>query len=153
MTADLAQEVTVGSRQAPVPKSNRSARRRQPSQINPKEIVAPLNPVTLQDFHFPRQTPAKGICGAHSQATRICVNPLLWATSLTSCTQNPRPFCSRIWQHGLDGRSGVQPCGWPAGRTWGSAAGSRPWMISSNTGSTHACLPRPTSGQVNSSGW
>jgi len=55
----------------------------------------------------------------------------------------------------LGGQRGLKPCSWPAGTPMVSTAGSRNWISSlGNTGSTYlyACWPRPTSGQVKSSG-
>jgi hypothetical protein len=89
------------------------------------------------------------MCGADSQDPDIRTNSPFWARSLAGCPQNRCPLCSWIWQHGLDGRQGRKPYGWPAGMPTVSAAGSWNWITySGNTGSTYACLTRPTSGQV-----
>ena len=53
-TAKSATKITVGPKEAPVSKSNKSAKPRQPSQPSPKELVAPTqhNKTPMEEISY-----------------------------------------------------------------------------------------------------
>jgi hypothetical protein len=102
--------------------------------------------VTCRDLRSaPHPTPGRP-CRADASVPHSCAHPQFWGGSLAGRPQNRCPLRSQIWQHGLEGRTWLKLCGWPAGMLMVFARGSWNWNISSvSTESIYVSWPELTS--------